>query len=195
MPDATFDNFKLNYYSDKSEDESKAAYSPRQNARLVLKVCKDFCINFEQVSYNLLFSGNTGVGKTFFSSAIAHKLIDSGYDVVYETAGTIFSLLEDIRFNRANDDESRHRADRLLECDLLIIDDLGAEFITQFVVSALFNLINSRILYNKKMIISTNYSKDDIENVYGSRILSRLLGDFKILTLFGQDIRIIKKGL
>lgn len=195
MPDAVFENFKFSYYSDKLENETSGGYSPRQNAKLILKVCKDFCNNFDKVNYNILFSGDTGIGKTFLSSAIAHNLIENGYDVVYETAGTIFTLLEDIRFNKTSDNEIRERADRFLECDLLIIDDLGAEFTTQFVVSALFNLINSRILHNKKMIISTNYSKDDIENVYGIRIFSRLSGDFKTLTLHGKDIRIIKKSV
>ncbi|MBQ3378491.1 MAG: ATP-binding protein [Clostridia bacterium] len=189
MPDTTFESFDTSLYTGEA---LSADYTPRENAELVLKACRVFVRDFSKSRQNLLFTGKNGLGKTHLSSAIAHALIDDGFDVVYETAGVIFALMEDVRFGRTSD-EALYRTERLSQCDLLIIDDLGSEFTTPFVRAALFSIINGRLMNNKKMIISTNLSPNDISELYDERIYSRIMGSFTVLELYGDDIRHILK--
>ena len=140
-----------------------------------------------QCMRNLLFLGTTGLGKTHLSSAIAKVIIDNGYDVVYESAQQIFSDFEAERFGRVPQGEDR--TSRYFECDLLIIDDLGTEMQTQFTVPCLYNLINTRLISEKSMIISTNFTEKELIAKYSDRITSRLFGEFEICGFTGKDIR------
>lgn len=180
-----FDNFDLNLYSNrKSNDERFSAYSNMEN--IINYVHKDYLPNFNESNSNLLFFGKSGMGKTFFSCCIAKILLDCGYLVVYKTSDELIKALRDVRFNNNTDLE-----DLLINCDLLIIDDLGAEQITDFSTTELFTLINKKILKNKKMIISTNLSVIDLVRTYSERISSRLTGNFKILKFYNEeDIRV-----
>ncbi len=191
MPAASFETFRFDVYSDRSSEGR--AISPRENAQLILKACKSFVRSFETFDKSLILWGEPGLGKTFLSSAIAHELIDRGYDVVYETAAVIFAAMEDLRFGRASE-ESQDRLQRVNDCDLLIIDDLGAEYVTPFVRSALFSVLNNRLLNNKKLIISTNLSAEELEQTYDSRIVSRIAGSFVSLELYGKDVRRVLRG-
>ena len=80
----------------------------------------------------------------------------------------------------------------LLECDLLILDDMGTEFNTSFVTSVIYNIVNTRILNNRPTIISTNLSLKELEARYSSRIVSRLMGHYIIKLFAGTDIRLMK---
>lgn len=191
MPNATFDTFDISLYSQIPQKGGNS--SPRENAELVLKACRVFVRDFATSPDSILLTGPSGLGKTHLSSAVAHALIDLGYDIVYETAGVIFSLMENMRFGRASE-EDEYRVNRVQECDLLIIDDLGSEFVTPFVRSALFSIINGRLMNNKKMMISTNLSQDDLAQMYDSRILSRIFGNFICLELYGKDVRRVLRG-
>ncbi|MBQ1435503.1 MAG: ATP-binding protein [Clostridia bacterium] len=189
MPDATFETFDTSLYTgDAPEDDM----TPRENAELALKACRRFVRDFSKSDENILLTGKNGLGKTHLSSAIAHALIDEGFDVVYETAGAIFTLMEDVRFGRISE-EAQYRTDRLSQCDLLIIDDLGSEFTTQFVRAALFSVVNSRLMSDKKMIISTNLTPEAIGELYDERVYSRIAGRFTTIELYGDDIRQILK--
>ncbi|MBR2743508.1 MAG: ATP-binding protein [Clostridia bacterium] len=190
MPNATFETFDTSLYTGETPPNMP---NPRERSELVLNACRKFVHNFGKSGWNLIFTGKNGLGKTHLSSAIAHSLIDEGYDVVYETAGVIFSLMEDMRFGRATE-EAEYRTERLNECDLLIIDDLGSEFTTQFVRSALFSIINGRLMNNKSMIISTNLPIEAISELYDERIYSRIAGNFTVLELYGEDIRLALKN-
>ena len=141
-------------------------------------------------SGNLLFSGNTGLGKTFLSACIARSVADQGYSVVYESAGHLFAALEKARFE-ANE-ENRRAAAKYTECDLLIVDDLGTELPGQFVTAALYSLINDRLLTGKPTIISTNLNSDEIARRYNPQIASRLRGSYKRVAFVGDDIRLLK---
>jgi DNA replication protein DnaC len=134
--------------------------------------------------------GSTGLGKTHLSSAIAKEVLKKGYTVVYESAQNIFDLFEEKKFGRAPEADT----DRFLNADLLIMDDLGTEHITQFTVSVLYNLINERTNKCKATIISTNLSPDELKLTYKPRIFSRLFGDFKVMSFKGMDIRLQKLG-
>ena len=150
---------------------------------------KEYSESFDaKTSSGVLMIGPTGLGKTHLSSALAKRVIERGYDVFYSTAIDLFSDFEYQRF-KSGVGEDNGRIERYFDCDLLIIDDLGTEFINQFTVSTLYNLINSRINRKKPIIINTNLSTKEILQKYTDRITSRLLGEYKILSFVGDDVR------
>jgi len=183
-----FNNFDLSLFSSHKLGEEK--FSPRKNMENNLEyILKDYIPNFQNISTNLLFYGNPGSGKTYLSYCISKAILDKGYLVIYKTSDELIKNLRDIRFNNDSALESL-----LLDCDLLIIDDLGAEYLNEFSITELFNLINKRILANKKMLISTNLTLPGITKQYSERIASRLIGEFKLCKFYSEDIR-IKKNL
>lgn len=186
----SFSDFSLDYYSDEAEN---GEISPRKNMEKIFSECKKFADNFETIGDNLLLTGPSGLGKTFLSSCIASKLINDGVNVIYQSAGVVFSLLDRIKFSKNATEADSYTAERLLDSDLLILDDLGTEFITEFSVSELFRILNTRALTGKKTVINTNLSLSDLKKIYSERILSRIIGNFVILKFYGKDIRFLKK--
>ena len=187
-----FSQFRLDYYPDRYD--AKYGASPRTIMEEVLSACRRYATTFAMNSGNLLFVGGTGLGKTYLSACIARTVADRGYSVVYETAAHLFAKLEKARFNPT--EESRKEADRFMECDLLILDDLGTEMPGQFVTAALYNLLNDRILEGKPMLISTNLNVDELARRYSPQIASRMHGNFTRMTFVGEDIRVLKnRGL
>ena len=188
----TFHQFRLDYYSDRVDP--KLGFSPRQIMENTLQKCRTYAMTFCLHSGNLLFNGNTGLGKTFLSACIARVVADRGYGVVYESAPHLFAKLEAAKFTP--NEENRREAARFTDCDLLIIDDLGTEMPGQFVTAALYMLINDRILAGRPMVVSTNLSVDDLTRRYTPQIASRLHGSFQRMTFVGEDIRVLKnRGL
>lgn len=176
----SFDTFSLDFYENKDEMSSLLSYA------------ENYVKDFSTVKDNLLFVGGTGLGKTHLSTAIAGALIKKGYNVIYETAQNIFFDFENDRFiDRFGGDEPV--SGKYLDCDLLIIDDLGAENITAFSVSCLYNIINTRLNKKLPIIASTNFSSQEIRKKYHDRITSRLFSDFTIKMFKGTDIRRLKK--
>ena len=184
----TFNQFNLDYYPDRIDPKYGA--SPRAIMERNFKVCRTYALTFTPNAGNLLFVGGTGLGKTFLSACIARAVADRGYSVVYETAGHLFSKLEQAKFNPS--EETKREAARFTDCDLLIIDDLGTEMPGQFVTAALYSLLNDRILAGKPMVISTNLNVEEIKRRYTPQIASRLQGSFQGLTFVGEDIRVLK---
>ena len=185
-----FSQFRLDYYSDKFDPNFGASH--RMIMEKNFQTCRRYALTFSENAGNLLFVGGTGLGKTFLSACIARMVADRGYSVVYETAGHLFGKLEQAKF--APTEESRREAAKFLECDLLIIDDLGTEMPGQFVTAALYGLLNDRILEGKPMVISTNLNVDEMARRYSPQIASRLHGGFTRLTFVGSDIRIQKSN-
>lgn len=181
-----FDNFKLDYYS--TSNNGPERFSPRENIEQIVSKTWSFIKNFKDTDENLLFYGNSGTGKTFLSHCIAKELLDKGYFVVYKTSEELIKSLKDIKFN-GNLELEEH----LINCDLLIIDDLGTEMSSDFSKTELFNLLNGKLLKGKKMLVSTNYSLDGLTNMYSERITSRLIGNFDLFKFYGNDIRLQKK--
>ena len=147
-----------------------------------------FQYNFSLSSGSLLFSGATGLGKTFLSACIARQVAENGYSVVYETAIRLFADFESEKFGPPLE-EPRSRTNKYLNCDLLIIDDLGTEMTTQFTISALYTVINTRLMENRPTIISTNLADTEIEGRYSPQIASRLIGTYRLIQFAGEDIR------
>ena len=179
-----FKNFNINLYSNHKLNDER--YTPRKNIEDILEyITGEYLPNFKNSNTNLLFYGNSGTGKTFLSWCIAKELLDKGFLVVYKTSDDLLRALKDIKFNNDTDLENL-----LINCDLLIIDDLGSEQITDFSSTELFTLIYKKILKNKKMLISTNLSLPLISKRYSERISSRIIGEFKLFKFFAEDIRI-----
>jgi len=188
-----FSTFSFSYYSDDYVDET-IGLSPLSNMQKIVASCKSFIRHFNKKQDNLLFIGNTGVGKTFLANCIAKELLDRGYTVIYLTAFRLFDILEKNKFSRDEESssEASNQFDYILDCDLLIIDDLGTELNNAFTNSQLYVILNERLLRQKSTIISTNLSLPNINATYGERIFSRIVSNYKVHRIIGKDIRLQK---
>ncbi len=182
LRDCRFDNFDLKFYSDKADADTTI---PRKRMTSILKLCREYVINFGKSSENLLFMGGVGLGKTHLTMAIVSGVIEKGFMPIYGSAENLFSTVEAEKFSG----EGRGNYDAMLKCDLLVIDDLGAEMATSFTKSVLYNLINTRMLNGKPTIINTNLSMKQIEEKYSARISSRLMSNYNVNRFLGADIR------
>lgn len=187
---STFGSFNLNYYPD--EIDPLLHVNSRRKMEDIYGFCVDYARKFSKNSASLLMFGATGLGKTHLSLAIAREVINKGYAVIYGSTQNILSKLEREHFSRAGEDKGATEQ-MLLDCDLLILDDLGAEFSTSFTVSTIYNIINTRLNTGLPVIISTNLSMRELEDKYTQRITSRIGGNYTILPFCGRDIRQIKK--
>lgn len=190
-----FDNFLSTFYSNNVDKEKYFSdISPRENIEIIKNISLNFIVNFDSPQEkNLLFTGNTGLGKTFLSGCIANEILKKGKNVLYQTSPIMLDTIINYRFDKT--DSSIYNS--LLNVDLLIIDDLGTECMNNMKFTELFNIINTRLLNqnNKitKTIISTNLNLQNLFKNYDERIVSRLIGNYNICRFFGDDIRFIKK--
>ena len=190
-----FENFDLNLYSDEvNEKKYNAKISPRQNILNIKDIALNFVNNFENPDEkNLLFLGNTGLGKTFLSNCITKEILSKKKTVLYQTAPIMLDNIIDYRFGKS---DLKELYDNVINVDLLVIDDLGVESLNSVKLSELFNIINSRLLQNnsspKKTIISTNLSMNNLFDTYGERIFSRIASYYNVCRFFGEDIRLNK---
>ena len=190
----SFENFDLTFYP--AEYDFSLSASPREVMRLVCERCRRFAEDFPEDNTNLLMQGGTGLGKTYLSACIARVVSAKGYSVCYDTAAAAFEAFEKQKFSREPEEAEKASAkvSRMLDCDLMILDDLGTEMITSLTISALYTLINTRIISGRPTIISTNCTDEDLTRKYTPQICSRFAGEFKTLPFCGNDIRILKKN-
>lgn len=187
----SFDTFSLDWYD--QVPDAGFGVSPRENMETVYEVCANYAHTFGKRSGNLLLYGKPGLGKTFLSAAIAGEVSKNGFSVVYDTASHVFSRLEDRKFGRDDSETADDDIARVFRCDLLILDDLGTEMMTSFVQSALYEIVNTRLLERRSTILNTNFSPEELARRYGGQIASRLTGEYQVLPFFGRDIRRLKK--
>lgn len=189
-----FDSFSLDYYS--KESFAGKDISPYDNARRILDNARQFVADFKDSHNNLLIYGGTGLGKTFLSNCIAKALLDQGYAVLYLSSNELFDEVLS-NYLLSKNDELKNTLSPLYEyiynSDLLIIDDLGSELLSSFVKSQLFEIINKRIINGKSTIITTNLNLDSLQNNYTERVMSRIADKYTLYTLYGDDIRYLKK--
>lgn len=185
-----FHTFSFDYYSDQIKEEGSGV-SSLERIRQAVDVCRRFVRDFDTAPANLFLYGDTGVGKTFLSHCVAKELLDSTHSVVYFSAQELFETFAKDRFGKS--DGTNGIAGAIYSCDLLIIDDLGTELTNSFVNSELFCCINERLANKKATIISTNLSLKMFADLYSERIFSRISSNYKMLKLFGRDIRLLKK--
>ena len=193
LGEQSFDTFCMDLYS---QSPWPGMPSPRENMELIYEVCLSYAQKFGRFPLrNLFLTGAPGLGKTFLSACIARTVSEGGHSVVYDTAGNVFAQFEARKFQRdsADGQEARDETRRYLNCDLLILDDLGSELTTQFTQSALYELVNSRLAGEKHTVISTNLSMEEVARRYTPQIASRLAGEYHMLHFYGDDIRLLKK--
>lgn len=187
-----FSTFSFDYYQKEDLDET-LGISAYENITQVVMECQNFIEQFDHSAQNLLFYGNAGVGKTFLSNCIAKELLDTAHTVIYLTSFELFDILEKNKFSNFQENyEVEEQFDGILNCDLLIIDDLGTELSNSFTNSQLYLCVNERLLSQKSTIISTNLSLDDLSSQYSERFFSRIASQYTLLRIFGEDIRLKK---
>ena len=186
-----FSTFNSNLFSNEIDEKKyNSNISPRENLKKIKEISLNFIKNFDNPNEkNLLFTGNTGLGKTFLTNCIANELLKNGKTVLYQTAPVMLDSILDYRFGKNNN----FNYNDLLNVDLLIIDDLGTESSNNIKFSELFNILNTRLLNQNnhvtKTIISTNLSLNHLFKTYDERIFSRLVGYYNICRFFGEDLR------
>lgn len=186
----SFDSFCLDYYDlDVHEGYST---SPYDRMRKIFDYCKRYAQSFSLDAPSLMMKGNTGLGKTHLSLSIAKEVIEKGYGVVYVSAPMILSKLEKQHFSYAYDEEE-NTINTLVSCDLLILDDLGTEFQSNYTASTIYNIFNSRLLNGKPTIMNSNLSLKDMEKCYSPRFVSRVMGNCAKLDFIGNDIRVPRR--
>ncbi len=184
----TFENFDLSLFANQDDDGGRTL-------KLMQIACDkaiQFAESFEQSGDNFLIMGNAGTGKTYITSCIGNRALERGKTVYYQTAYKLSEILENNKFNKGESD-SADIVKYIYDVDLLIIDDLGTEFTTQFTLAAFFDIINSRIISGKSTVISTNLSFEEISNIYSQRITSRFTESYQIIPTIGKDLRAIIK--
>ena len=187
----SFESFDLSLYDDRPDPGT--GHSPRESMTVVLAVCREYAENFGKNSKNLLLTGAPGLGKTFLSACIARTVAENGFSVVYDTALSVFAKLEDEHFIRGDPETVRAEVRRLETCDLLILDDLGTEMMSSFIQSALYGLVNTRLVSGKKTVINTNLTPEELSARYSPQISSRIGGEYRTLRFYGNDIRLLPK--
>lgn len=184
--DECFEKFDLSLYGD-----------ARESMEIVYNTCREYANSFSDRSMNLMFQGGTGLGKTFLSACIARVVAGNGHSVCYDTASSALEAFETKKFSRdaQTAENAAVKVERMLDCELMILDDLGTEMPTPMSVSALYTLINTRLVNGRKTVISTNLTDAELSKRYNPQICSRLEGEFTRLPFFGSDIRLTKKEM
>ncbi|MDO4744019.1 MAG: ATP-binding protein [Clostridia bacterium] len=188
MREQKFENFDISLFANQDGNSAKTL-------KVMQTVCDkamDFSETFDKTKGNFLIMGNAGTGKTFITSCIGNRALERGKTVYYQTAFRLFEIFENAKFGKG-DDDAAEIVKYVYDVDLLIIDDLGTEFTTQFTTAALFDIINSRIIAGKSTVISSNLGFEELSNLYSQRITSRFIGDYQLVQTMGKDLRDILK--
>lgn len=183
-----FSTFSFSHYDNATKDPI-TGMTALENIHDVVKTCREYIDNFKTDYKSLYLYGPTGVGKTFLTNCIAKELIEDSSSVIYVSAIRLFEILANSTFKKNGSDDGKDLADNILDCDLLIIDDLGTEMVNSFTASALFNCINERHLRRKSVIISTNLSLAELRSTYSERVFSRITSNYTLLKIYGDDLR------
>lgn len=192
LKEENFSAFSLQYYSRKIMDPL-TGLSAYETASRALTECRDFVRDFDLKFQNILLYGDTGLGKTFLAHCVAKELLESARSVVYFSSFGLFELFADTAFRRKEDSGQPAEAEHIFDCDLLIIDDLGTEYVNAFVCSELFHVLNERLLHKRSTLISTNLPLETFAATYTERIFSRISSNYTMLRMIGEDIRLKKK--
>ena len=185
-----FDTMKLDYYP--NTRDSQTGRSVRQYMAELLADLQDYAAAFDLDSENLMFTGNAGLGKTHAALAVAGAALDKGYDVIYISSPDFFSRVETLHFGSDPAGEKDALLETVTGADLLILDDLGTEFNSSFVISTLYSLLNDRLGRRRPTILTTNITDGALlEKLYTEKVASRISA-FVPYRFLGDDIRLKK---
>lgn len=190
LPDCDFNHFSLEYYRGKKDADGGDCF---EIMKRIYESCRNYAESFTVKSPSLLMYGKTGVGKTHLSLSIAKAVAERGFNAAYGSIVNLLTIIEREHFGKVSEEENMDTVNLLINADLLVLDDLGAEFSSQFYESVTYNIINSRINLGLPTIISTNLTAAELQKKYNERIISRIFGEFSTLCLVGEDIRQIKR--
>lgn len=189
MREQTFKKFDFSLFASQPDENGR---NPLHHIKRAYETALQFAETFDQTHANLLFTGGAGTGKTYLSSCIANYALERNKSVYYQSAFRLFDMLEKLKFGRCSEDEQT-AAEAAYTCvtdsDLLIIDDLGTEFISAYSTAVLFDIINRRLMERKSTVLSTNLNLESLKQIYSQRFTSRLWGSFEIIPFIGQDLR------
>ncbi len=188
MRKQNFENFDLSLFAGQTDDGGRTL----KLMQIACDKAMQFAESFDETSDNFLIMGNAGTGKTYITSCIGNRALERGKTVYYQTAYKLSEILENNKFNKGEDDAT-DIVKYIYDVDLLIIDDLGTEFTTQFTLAAFFDIVNSRIISGKSTVISTNLSFEELSNTYSQRIASRFMESYQLIQTIGKDLRAIIK--
>ncbi len=177
---SSFDTFNLSYYSGNDYHVMKR----------IFEFTRSYAETFRGNSGSILMFGKTGLGKTHLSLAIANEVLKKGYSVIYDSTINILRKIEKEHFGKNSFADT---LSLILDCDLLILDDLGTEYETPFYSSTIYNIINTRLNSDKPTIVSTNLDYAGIEKRYDERVVSRLCAVYTCLEFKGEDVRLQKR--
>lgn len=193
MREQTFENFDFSLFAKQPDLKGRSVSVIMKN---IFKRALEFSETFEQTGANLFMYGSAGTGKTYLSSCIANKALGRGFSVYYQSAFGLLDMFEKLKFGRYDEDEAtqaEYAAKYAYDVDLLIIDDVGTEFVTAYSSATLFDIINSRLIEGKSTVISSNLSPSKIDETYGARMASRITGSFSPIGFIGVDLRRINR--
>lgn len=188
MPDCDFKHFNLDFYSKEYDSNGVIPYD---NMREVLRFCMRYAADFSGYSRSLLLMGNSGLGKTHLSISIAKEVLKAGFTCAYGSIQNYLTEIEKEHFGRG--EQGKDTLSVISSVDLLVLDDLGTETSTQFYEAVIYNIINTRINTSRPTIVSTNFSAEELQKKYNSRIISRLFGEYSKVNFYGTDIRFERK--
>ena len=190
-----FEHFNLGFYPDAKDPKHPDEPTPRKNMEHILSISKQFIKDFDEKGGNLLFYGDTGLGKTFLSNCIAKELLDNSHTVLYQSSIHLFEdVCAEVILKKGQLPGSQETYRYLYDCDLLIIDDLGTEYTNSFVSSELYDILNTRLRTKKSTLISTNLNLEQLMETYSSRIATRIFADYEVCNFYGTNIRWAKRS-
>ena len=184
-----FEHLSFDCYDDR-EILPQLGITNRAYMRRVAESCRRFAQSFADTRENLLFTGSTGVGKTFLTNCIAKEVMERGHSAIYLSAADLFEVFSKNKFDSGDEDNMQEMYRFVLDCELLIIDDLGTELNNSFTSSQLFYCINERMSRRRSSIISTNLSLAGLRDSYTDRVASRIMSGYTIIPLYGRDLRL-----
>ena len=193
LKEENFEHFRFDFYDD-THQMPQLGMTEQEYMKTVMRQCREFADRYPEKGTSILFTGGTGVGKTFLTNCIAKELIDRCISVIYLSSNELFEIFSKYKFGRDSEEDVQESYRYILECDMLIIDDLGTELNNSFVSSQLFYCINERIGRKKGTIISTNLSMPLLKDTYSDRVTSRIMSNYRIIPLYGGDIRMKKRA-
>ncbi|HOB19859.1 MAG TPA: ATP-binding protein [Candidatus Atribacteria bacterium] len=190
----SFDTFDPNVFPDEPLEESNL--TQRQYMLQLKTLLMDYAAEFpDNPRKNILFSGKTGLGKTFLLNCLAGAILKKGYTVLKITSYNLFEQLFRSAMQKA-DEGPLTLKERIFSVDVLIIDDVGTETKrNNFTAEELFNILNERCLKDKHTFLSTNLTLPDLKEWYSDRVTSRLFDNRStmLIRFLGRDIRLLQK--